>query len=79
MCKYPNVQFTITGNGPPISSTGTIAGSEKSHFRYCVYRSFFFDFWLGRNFSHEQRERERRCTLYYLTTELICMLLPKEL
>ena len=41
MCKYPNAQFTITGNGPPISSIGTITGSEKSHFRNCVYHSFF--------------------------------------
>ena len=41
MCKYPNAQFTSTGNGPPISSTGTITGSEQSHFQYCVYRSFF--------------------------------------
>jgi hypothetical protein len=24
MCKYPNAQFTSTGNGPPISSTGPL-------------------------------------------------------
>ncbi len=30
MCKYPNVQFTITGNGTPISSNGT-------HYRYCPF------------------------------------------
>jgi hypothetical protein len=40
ICKYPNAQFTSTGNGRPISSTGTITGTEKSHFRYCVERSF---------------------------------------
>jgi hypothetical protein len=41
LCKYPNAQFTSTGNGWPISSNGAITGIEKSHFRYCVYRSFF--------------------------------------
>ena len=30
MCKYPNAQFTITGNGTPISSTGT-------HYQYCPF------------------------------------------
>ena len=29
-CKYPNAQFTRTGNGIPISSNGT-------HFRYCPF------------------------------------------
>ena len=38
--KYPNEQSTSTGNGRPISSTGTITGTEKSHFRFCVERSF---------------------------------------
>jgi hypothetical protein len=57
-CKYPNAQFTITGNGPSISSTGTITGSEKSHFRNCIYHSFFFVFWLGHMFSNDQRERD---------------------
>ena len=28
--KYPNAQFTITGNGTPISSNGT-------HYRYCPF------------------------------------------
>ncbi len=60
ICKYPNAQFTITGNGPPISSNGTITGSGKSHFRYCVYRLFFLFSGLGASslFSHEQRERD---------------------
>jgi hypothetical protein len=40
MCKYPNAQFTSTGNGRPISNTGTSTGSVKSHFQYCVDRSF---------------------------------------
>jgi len=35
------MHFTSTGNGWPISSNGTITGSEKSHFQYCVDRSFF--------------------------------------
>jgi hypothetical protein len=39
-CKCPNAQFTSTGNGSPISSTGTSTGSAKSHFRYCVDHSF---------------------------------------
>ena len=40
------MQFTFTGNGPPISSNGTSTSteSEKSHFWYCVDRSFFFPF-----------------------------------
>ena len=33
-------QFTSTGNERPISSNGTITGNEKSHFWYCVDRSF---------------------------------------
>ena len=41
ICQYPNAQFTSTGSGPPISSNGTITGSGKSHFRYCIYCSFF--------------------------------------
>ena len=40
ICKYPKAQFTSTGNGRPISSTGTSTGSAKSHFRHCVDRSF---------------------------------------
>ena len=30
ICKYPNTQFTSTGYGIPISSTGT-------HFQYCPF------------------------------------------
>ena len=30
ICKYPNAQFTSTGNGIPISSNGT-------HFQYCPF------------------------------------------
>ena len=41
VCKYPNAQFTSTGNGRPISSNGTSTGSEKSHLRYCFDCSFF--------------------------------------
>ena len=45
-CKYPNAQITSTGNGRPISSTGTITGSEKSHFWYCDDLSFFLFYGL---------------------------------
>jgi len=45
LCKYPNAQFTITYWKWAAHFqywNGTITGSEKSHFWYCVYRSFFF-------------------------------------
>ncbi len=40
ICKFPNAQFTSSGNGTPISSNGTITGSGKSHFQNCFDRSF---------------------------------------
>ncbi len=40
ICQYQNRQITITGNGTPISSNGTITRNGKSHFQYCIYCSF---------------------------------------
>ena len=54
----------LPGNGRPISSNGTSTGSGKSHFRYCVDRSFFFVFWLGRMLLVTNIERERRHALH---------------
>ena len=36
------------------AKSGTSTGSEKSHYRYCIDRSFMFVFWLGRLFSHKR-------------------------
>ncbi len=41
MCKYHYWQIASTGTGTAISSNGTITGSGKSHFWYCIYCSFF--------------------------------------
>ena len=43
LCKNPNAQFTITGNGIPISSNGT-------HFQYCPFfgsHLWKFSIWNG--------------------------------
>ncbi len=42
ICKYYYWQIASTGTGTAISSNGTITGSGKSHFRYCVYHFFSF-------------------------------------